>query len=315
VFDVLADVLEVLRIRSTLYALARLTGEWGVGFPAGHGAYFHAVEGHEAWLRVEGEEERRLAPGDVVLLAHGSPHRLTHSRGGPVRVGFDPLTWRPNQASVAAASQEDLAQGRWGTLVCGAVEPHDAVSNPLFAALPAIVHLTAQSPGLDDLRATLALIDRAGFSDGPGARVLMARLGDVLLVTILRAWLAEQSPGRGGWLGALRDPQIGAAIAAVHAAPDAPWTVTDLARHAALSRSRFSQRFTEAVGEPPLSYVQRWRMMLAAALLQAGDRTVAEVAHAVGYHSAPAFSRAFTQHHGSSPRRHARTRSGASTTR
>jgi AraC-like DNA-binding protein len=313
VVDVLADVLELLRVRTTLYALARLSGEWGVSFPTGQGAYFHIVEGHEAWLTVEGEAERRLAPGDVVLLAQGSPHRLTHSRGGTVLVMFDPLTWRPNQASVAAASEQDLNEGGWGTLVCGAVEPHDVVSHPLFAALPAVVHLTRQSPGLDDLRATLALIERAGVGDGPGSRVLMARLGDVLLVTILRAWLAEQQPGRGGWLGALRDPQIGAAIAAVHDAPEAPWTVAELARRAALSRSRFSQRFTEAVGEPPLSYVHRWRMMLAAELLLAGDRTVAEVAHAVGYQSTPAFSRAFTHHHGLSPRKHARIRSGART--
>lgn len=306
VFDVLTDVLELLRIRTTLYALVRLSGEWGVSFPAGPGAYFHVVEGHEAWLAVEDGPERRLRAGDVVLLAHGSAHRLTHSRGGEVRVVFDPHTWLPNRASIADPGELDPDDGRgWGTLVCGAVELRELASNPLLAALPAIVHVTASSPSLGDLATTLELINHAHRDDGPGSEVLLARLGDVLVVNVLRAFVAEQDPAHGAWLRALRDPQIGAAIAAVHAAPDAARTVTSLAQRASLSRSRFAQRFTATVGEPPLSYVYRWRMTVAAHLLRTGNRSVNDIARAVGYQSDPAFVRAFSRHFGTSPRRYA----------
>jgi transcriptional regulator GlxA family with amidase domain len=115
--------------------------------------------------------------------------------------------------------------------------------------------------------------------------------------------LAEQQPGTGGWLGALRDPQIGMAVSAIHAAPEHEWTVAALAASTGLSRSRFAERFTTLVGEPPLTYLQRWRLTLAANMLRTGQRTVADIANAVGYKSEPAFSRAFTRFHGTPPRK------------
>jgi AraC-like DNA-binding protein len=303
--DVLTEVLNLLRIRTTLYALTQLRGEWGVAFPAGDLAYFHVVTGAGAHLTVEGQDGRVLEAGDAVLLAHGSAHRVTSSPHGPVLAAFDPGTWRANGRSVAepAGPDDGRQQGPTTGLVCGAVLLESPRANPLIGALPTLVHLPAGSPRRSELDGTLALIDREGTAAGPGSEVLLARLGDILLVQTVRAWLAEQPASQGGWLGALRDPQIGTAIAAIHAAPERPWTVAALAETAALSRSRFSERFSSLVGQPPLSYLQRWRMTLAADMLRRGDRTVADIGHAIGYRSEPAFSRAFRRIHGIPPRR------------
>ncbi len=276
-----------------------------MAFPADDLAYFHVVTGAGAHLTVEDQEGRALNAGDAVLLAHGSAHAVTSARVGPVLATFDPDTWRANGRSAAAAA--DAADDRRAEpttgLVCGAVLLEDPRANPLIGALPMLVHLPAGSPRRGELDGTLALIDREGNAAGPGSEVLLARLGDVLLVQTVRAWLAEQPVGQGGWLGALRDPQIGTAIAAIHSAPERRWTVAALAETAALSRSRFSERFTSLVGQPPLGYLQRWRMTLAANMLRTGERTVADIGHAVGYQSEPAFSRAFRRIHGVPPRR------------
>jgi AraC-like DNA-binding protein len=305
--DVLTEAFTLLRTQTALYALARIGGAWGVRFPAASGAYFHLIDGGDSWLDVDGVANgMQLASGDVVLLAHGSPHRLTRTPGGPIRVDFDPQTWRPNYVAVADDGSDDPGGGY--TLVCGAVELSDVAANPLFAALPPIVHLPATNPAFAELSSTLAALSREKSSGALGSDVLLARLGDVLLMQVLRAWLEQQEPASGGWLGAIQDPQIGAAIAAIHAEPEAPWTVARLAARARLSRSRFAQRFSTAVGEPPLAYVLRWRMTVAAELLQAGERTAKDVGRVVGYTSEPAFSRAFTRFHGTPPGRYARTR-------
>jgi AraC-like DNA-binding protein len=303
--DVLSEAFALLRTRTTLYAVARIGGAWGVRFPAASGAYFHLIDGGDSWLVLDGVANGvHLGPGDVVLLAHGSPHQLTRTLGGPIRVDFDPETWRPNYIAVADDGDDS---GPGYTLVCGAVELGDVGANPLFDALPSIVHLPATNPAHAELSTTLAALNRERSTGALGSEVLLARLGDVLLMRVLRAWLEQEEPADGGWLGALRDPQIGAAIAAIHAEPQAPWTVTGLAERASLSRSRFAQRFRTEVGEPPLAYVKRWRMTVAAEFLRSGDRTVKDVGRVVGYTSEPAFSRAFTRFYGTPPGRYART--------
>jgi AraC-like DNA-binding protein len=129
----------------------------------------------------------------------------------------------------------------------------------------------------------------------PGGETVITRLSDVLVVQALRAWL-ESDPAaqsQSGWLGALQDPQIGRAISLVHREPGRDWTVASLADQIPMSRSAFAARFTELVGEPPMSYVTRWRMHLAAAALRDEGATVGEVADRFGYRSEAAFARAF----------------------
>jgi AraC-like DNA-binding protein len=123
----------------------------------------------------------------------------------------------------------------------------------------------------------------------------------VVFVQLLRAWVERLPTGEGGWLGAMRDPQIGAALGLIHREPQRPWTIAALAAAVGSSRSPFAARFSSLVGEPPLAYLTRWRMQSATAMLSDGGLTVSEIAERVGYDSVPAFSKAFKRRLGSSP--------------
>ena len=306
--DPLTDALDALRISTTLYAIAQLDGPWGVGFPATMGAYFHVVQGAACWLTVDAPEQvHRLGPGDVVLLPHGSGHRLTAAPATSVRTVFDPATWMPHRLVPRPPGHPAASAAPRGTeLVCGAVRIRQPSTHPLLTRLPTVVTVRAGSPGADELRLTVAILGGETALSRAGVDTVLARLGDVLLVQLLRIW-AEQHPAEErGWLAALADPAIGAALSALHAEPGASWTVERLAATAGLSRSRFAQRFTDLVGQPPLTYLAGWRMTKAAVLLLDRDTTVHAVGREVGFRSEPAFSRAFTRHHGTSPGRYRR---------
>jgi AraC-like DNA-binding protein len=300
--DPLTDALGVLRISTTLYAMAQLSGDWGVGFPKSTGAYFHVVEGTACRLRTDGtDQDLELSAGDVVLLPHGTPHRLTNRPGGRVRTVFDPVTWTPCVLLPPAGDAVTAGTG----LVCGEIRISRPGLHPLLSTLPDVVVVAADSPGSEELLLTCRLLAAEFRSGRPGTDTVLARLGDVLVVQVLRIWAARPRSGS-SWLAALEAPGIGDAVRALHAAPAAPWTLADLARTAAMSRSRFAERFTGLVGVPPLTYLARWRMTMAAQLLAEPDATVRDVARRVGFTSEPAFSRAFTRHHGTSPSRYRR---------
>ena len=145
----------------------------------------------------------------------------------------------------------------------------------------------------------------------PGQQAALDRLLDVALVHILREHYAADGSAAPAWFRALRDPGIGAALRAVHGAPDRPWTVAGLANEASLSRGAFARRFTARLGVPPLAYLTDWRMALARERLRATDDGLAAVARAVGYGSEFSFAAAFKRHHGLSPGRwRARSRAG-----
>ncbi len=135
----------------------------------------------------------------------------------------------------------------------------------------------------------------------PGGEAVISRLCDIVVIQAIRSWIERDPAAQTGWLGALRDPQIGTAMARIHAEPSRDWSVAALADEVAMSRSAFAARFTQLVGESAMRYVTRWRMHVALDLLQRG-RTVATTAHEVGYDSEAAFSRAFKRVMGTSPR-------------
>src|SRR5262249_10241063 len=140
---------------------------------------------------------------------------------------------------------------------------------------------------------------------------VVARLIDILFVQVLRAWLADQPKGGGGWLGALKDPRISAALAAIHEHPARPWTVSELAAQARSSRAPFAARFRALVGGPPLAYLTGWRMQVAAGLLHRETLSIGEVAARVGYESEPAFNKAFKRATGITPGAFRRQKSAA----
>jgi AraC-like DNA-binding protein len=301
--DVLTQVLDVLRIQTTLFAMRDLPSPWGVEFPQSAGAYIHVISGGEAWLQSGRASSRRLGSGDTVMLAHGTAHRLTGTPDGSALVAFDATSWKPNQLVALGTGADSPDGGTSGcTLVCGVVEMHQAASQPLLALLPEILVVSRDDPGAEDLELTLRLLRHETRASSPGSQTMLARLGDVLLLQLVRRWLEREDADHLGWFGGLQDRQIGAALEAMHADPAAGWTVETLAREASLSRSRFAQQFTARVGQAPMSYLTAWRLTLAAHLLREGQG-IREVSRAVGYLSEPAFSRAFARQHGIPPSR------------
>jgi len=140
--------------------------------------------------------------------------------------------------------------------------------------------------------------------------MLIARLMDIIFVQAVRTWVEAQPHDQGGWLGALRDPQIGAALALIHREPSRDWSVSTLAHEVAMSRSIFAAKFNSLVGAPPLTYLTRWRLWQAARLLAEEKLSVGETALRVGYESEAAFSKAFKRQFGQPPLAYRRGHSG-----
>jgi AraC-like DNA-binding protein len=247
-----------------------------------------------------------LTSGDLVALPHGHEHVLRDVDGSDV-VSLQSLL-DCTDASERRQQARQLRVGGEGavtTLVSGSINFEDRRNNPLLAVLPPVIPLLGEAGrSVPWLESTLQFIACEATARRPGAQTVISRLADILFIQIVRGHLAALGEATGdgpGWLGALAEPQIGAALSLVHQRPEQSWTVASLAQRVGMSRSAFASRFTRLVGEPPLHYVTRWRMQKAAGLLREGRSTLAEIAEQVGYESETAFSKAFKRAVGSSP--------------
>jgi AraC-like DNA-binding protein len=298
--DVLTDVLQTLRVSAACHGRLELTAPWGLSVTASEDAKFHVVLHGNCWLDVEGFDHAiPLSSGDLVALPHGHPHAL---RDDP-RTPTQPLL----KALGRGLCQGDsvVATGGGGTktsLISGFFRFEDRRQNPLLAALPPVISLLGDNGrSVPWLEPTLKFIACEAASRRPGAETVISRLADVLFIQIVRGHLASLPADTPGWLGALLEPQIGAALSLLHSQPEQAWTVASLASAVGMSRSAFAARFARLVGEPPLSYLTRWRMKKAARMLREGRSTLAAIATSVGYESEAAFSKAFKRAIGSSP--------------
>lgn len=186
------------------------------------------------------------------------------------------------------------------TIITGAFVLDDPSIRPLIAALPPLLRLVPDAEQIPSFLENIQFIARELGSDRPGGEIVLLRMADVLFIQILRAYLTRLPDDGGGFLGALRDPSIAAALGAIHRRSEAPWTVASLAEEVGLSRSVFAARFAQLVGEPPLGYLMRVRMQRAASLLRDGA-TLATVSRPTGYGSEASFSHAFRQWSGVAP--------------
>lgn len=305
--DVLADVLSTLHLRSSIYCQSEINkSDWALQFEPMRCAAFHIVSKGTCWITFIGQPESlHLHEGDLVFLPCGQSHRLADSAGARVCATIQ----------LDDSNQQSCLLMKWGeeqtgtTLVCGTFDFDAGDGQGIFSLLPEVIVFRASNHKRLGLAHTIqALVDEAN-AQRPGRETLLTRLADMLLVMVLRGWLAEPGNRTQGWLGALGDPQIAIALSYMHDAPEVAWTVEQLAIQAAMSRSAFAARFTSLVGEPPLRYLTRWRMQLAAQLLSQSRLTVAAVAAQVGYQSETAFSNAFQRVRGMSPGQARRIRS------
>ena len=224
---------------------------------------------------------------------------------------FSHHTQRPSAAEIVIEGPGNSAQ-----IICAAYDYDREVAHPLLSLLPAVVVVSSQDASGDSPVATTLRLLRYELASGvPGRGTIVDRLIDALFVHVIRTWIASQSGQSSSWLGALRDPVVARALTAMHSAPATPWTIDLLAREVSLSRATLIRRFTTLVGEPPLAYLTRWRMDLAAGQLRDTDDAVSAIAHRVGYTSEFAFSRAFARLRGEPPGRYRNNlRIGSSTT-
>ncbi len=196
-------------------------------------------------------------------------------------------------------------------LVCGFLGCDARPFNPLLAALPRVLRASDRDGGRGGwLSRFMEVAEAESRTPRPGAEAVLARLSELMFVEIVRRHLESLPPDRTGWLAGLRDPHVGKALAALHARPGHPWTIDALGREAGLSRSALAERFTALVGEPPIQYLGRWRMQVAAGLLAATHDGIAAIGGRVGYASEAAFSRAFKKAVGVPPASWRRRRAG-----
>ncbi|GII04121.1 AraC family transcriptional regulator [Planobispora takensis] len=298
--DVLNDVLTATRIGGGVSGRLIARAPWGLHFDGG-GANFHIIVRGECWLRLDGDAEPvLLREGDVTLLPDGAsycaadhPDRATVPFTG-VLAAHD----HPNIASVGGTGAETV-------IICGVYDFGADLTHPLLSALPRLVHLpAAHAPRGGPVDSATRLLAAELDHPGPGAQGVAARLVDVLLVYILRAWQEQHDPPTTGWFGALHDPQVGHALTLMHQAPEQRWTVARLATAVGLSRAAFARRFAMLAGEPPLTYLTRWRMITAAILLKESTEPLSAIANRVGYESEFAFARTFRRAHGQPPGRY-----------
>jgi AraC-like DNA-binding protein len=298
--DPLGDALHVLRMRGIFYSRCELSAPWALALPSFPGSMmFHVVTSGRAWLEVDGAEPRLLQPGDLALAPHGEGHRISSEPGVPgVSLWDAPREELGDRYEVIRLDGGGAPTG----LVCGTVSFDHPAGRHLVNLLPPLINVeTWRGPETEWIGSTLRFMAVEARERRPGGETVITRLADILVIQAIRAWIEQDPAAQAGWLGALRDRQIGRALTHIHRDPAHGWTVATLADAVAMSRSAFAARFTALVGEPVMHYVTRWRMQLAYAGLAEEDATVAELALRLGYRSEAAFSRAFKRFFGVAP--------------
>jgi AraC-like DNA-binding protein len=298
--DSLGEALHHLRMSGAFYCRTELTAPWGLALPPlPEYVWFHIVTRGSLRLEKHGEDPLMLEMGDVALVTHGAGHVLRSERDTPAP-GILEL-----KREKVSDRYEILRHGGGGAptrLMCGAVRFDQPVARNLVASLPDLIRIEALAgPDAERIQGTLSVIAAETAQPQPGGEAVITRLADVLVIQAIRAWIQTDPDARTSWLGALRDRQVGRALALIHADPARAWTVADLAREVAMSRSAFAARFTDLVGEPAMQYVTRVRMQMAVTALRDEGASVAELATRLGYRSQAAFARAFKRVVGVAP--------------
>lgn len=299
--DALSAVLAPVRLQQTCWAFTVGRAPWGLNFRSGKTCVrFHYMVRGSAWLGVDNtnEPDVALSGGDLAVLPLGHAHVLRdHPRSTPVNV--DDVARCDSRSLIMQL--EVGAKGPETNFVTGAFVLDDPLARQILAVLPPVIRMRPEAEqGVPSFLENLQFISREMEADRPGSEIVLLRMADVIFIQILRAFLARVPDDGGGFLAALRDPSTAAALGAMHHRAEAPWTVASLAEEVGLSRSVFAARFTQLVGEPPLSYLTRLRMQKAATLLREGA-TLANASRLTGYASEASFSHAFRQWAGVAP--------------
>ena len=298
VSDVLTTVLNALQFQGKVFCYTKLTAPWALRLKRKDYAHFHFFERGEGWVELEETgAETKLVSGDLVIVPHGVPHILRdNSKTKAVYV----------EQLLPCRDVLTLRHGGGGsetTTVCGAFTFENQIGNPILRLLPDLIHVPGgKTHSAVSLEPMLQLLSHEAQNPLDGSGSIIGHLTGIIFVQAVRAWIESQPQGHGGWLGALRDKQISSALNLMHKEPNVAWTIARLASEVGMSRSPFATRFTSLVGEPPLAYLTKWRMNLAAGYLRDDQISIREVAERVGYESQASFTNAFKRSFSRSPR-------------
>lgn len=302
--NILTDILDAVRLKSTVYCRSDLNAPWSLQFTRVNSVVFHIVDVGRGWLCIGGEEKIEVNGGDLIILPQGHSHVITSDKRLEPFVTID-----LNEETSSCQRRRYDNGGAFTTLICGTFELEHQLLLPILQGLPPMIHISAHHERAEWLETTIHYLIREAETDRPGAQILLRRLADMLFIQVLRFWLETSEPHAAGWLHGVRDPLLAPALACIHQQPEHGWTVARLAMEATMSRSAFAARFREIVGESPITYLTRWRMQVAARLLVEQQLPLEEVARRVGYESNAAFSKSFKRISGTNPgeyRRHYR---------
>jgi AraC-like DNA-binding protein len=299
--DVLTDVLSSLELKGWLSSRRELAPPWRYDFAASRDSIFHLLSFGGGYLFVAGESAPlRVEDGDVVLFPHGHAHSICDDLASPLTQAVQ-LDYDAHRGHQVYSFE---GEGPKIVMLCGAFHFEHPGTSPLLHVLPKVIHIPGEqgrmAQGFADL---VRLMVRESASLQPGAEVMLRRLTEMLFIQVIRVWIDQQAEASTGWLAALRDQPISTALGLIHQSPERGWKVEELAEAVALSRSAFSARFTHLVGEPPITYLTRWRMHRATRLLK-NDVQMEKIAELLGYESEVAFRKAFKREVGMPPARY-----------
>jgi AraC-like DNA-binding protein len=320
--DVLSEVLRVVRLSGAIHFCGEFTQPWAflstepqmiaarLKLPEGSVTQFHVcVEGH-CWVTPGTLGPIHLEAGDVVIFPRGDQYVM----GSDLDVTPVPISkiYPQPVPDRVTTLEHGGGGGELTRFICGYLQS-DQQFDPLLQSLPAVLRVRSRNGQLvletldrtgrraqpiDNAReaewwqASLRYLISETAERGPGNRAVLARLAETLFVEVLR-WQFRYAGHEQGWLAGLADPQVGRVLSLLHALPNRPWTVNELAAEAAMSRAALAKRFVALVGQSPIQYLAEWRMHLARHLLQDSTFAISEIAERVGYESEAAFSRAF----------------------
>ncbi|MGO4380910.1 cupin domain-containing protein [Pseudoduganella sp. RAF19] len=291
--DALSKILSLYPPQTALDVRCHFGAPWVLEHPAmaAGTAPYHLLTKGQASLQVAGRDDVPLAEGDIVVFPRGEAHRiyggqLSGATQGEVRLGDHPLRL-----------VENGGQGEPADVLCGEFR-FGPDAEPLLRSLPPV--MVVRTAEQRNLRALMDVLQSEAESERPGATAVLSQLAAALFALLLRAWMEQQEPAP-GLFGVLADRRLHAALEAMMRAPEAPWTLEQLAELCFMSRATFARLFAKAAGMPPAEMLTQLRMQTAAQLLGHEGATAARVAEAVGYQSEAAFSRAFSRHHGVGP--------------
>ncbi|MGQ7934655.1 AraC family transcriptional regulator [Paraburkholderia sp. D1E] len=300
--DALSDVLSMLRVSSVLSSRFEGRGAWAFRFPAYQGVKFGGVLSGRFHLWIVGSKAPlTLEKGDFYMLTDGQQFC---SASDPERVPLDgPAAYRSIRgANGVVRYQGDDGDHEQVSIASGRFTFENDVTEILLRHLPPLIHLRAADLGSHALSRLLDLLEWETSGLQAGADVASSSLAALVLVHVLRAYLAS-TPQPEGWLGALADPKIGGVLSMMHAQPGERWTVDSLASSVGMSRTAFATRFRQQVGCAPVEYLAQWRMTIARSALKHSEEPLTDIASRIGYLSDTAFSIAFKRSTGQSPGR------------